>query len=304
MNNPSLGKVVVAGGSGLVGRHLVGTLRAGGVPVVVLTRRPGAISMGGAETRDWNDLPQALEGASAIFNFAGESIAHRWTNPRKARIHQSRCESTRRLVEALGQAGQRPPVLVNASAVGWYGPHGGEVVDERDGPGKDFLARVCRAWEAEADRAESFGVRVVKLRLGVVLTREGGALSKMALPVRLFQGAKLGHGQQGLSWIHIEDLVAMLLEAARNPAWQGALNACAPRPVTNETFTRLLGRTLHRPILPVPGFITRAVLKRLYGEMADAMLLSGAFVYPRRAEELGFHFKFPEAGAALRDLLG
>ncbi|MBI3130481.1 MAG: TIGR01777 family protein [Acidobacteria bacterium] len=303
MNGPLAGKVVVAGGSGLVGRHLVATLRAGGMPVVVLTRRPGG-SMGGAETRGWDRLPEALEGASAVFNFAGEGIAHRWTSGRKARIRQSRVEATHRLVEALGQMELPPPVLINASAVGWYGSRGGEVIDERTGPGRDFLAQVCRAWEAEADKAQAYGVRVVKLRLGVVLARGGGALPKMALPVKLFQGAKLGHGQQGLSWIHIEDLVAMLLEAARNPAWYGAINACSPRPLTNESFTHLLGRTLHRPILPVPGAITRTALRLLYGEMAQAMLLQGAFVYPRRAAQLGFKFRFAEPNRALADLLG
>jgi uncharacterized protein (TIGR01777 family) len=145
---------------------------------------------------------------------------------------------------------------------------------------------------------------VVKLRLGAVLAREGGALPKMALPVKLFLGAKLGHGQQGLSWIHIEDLTALIVEALENPAYEGVLDATAPGPVTNQTFTAALGRALHRPIFPVPGFLTRTGVRLLVGEMADEMLLSGAFGYPRRAEKLGFEFRFPRVDGALADLLG
>jgi uncharacterized protein (TIGR01777 family) len=178
----------------------------------------------------------------------------------------------------------------------------GRVVTEDQPTGKGFLARVCRAWEAAADGAPP-GVRVVKLRLGVVLAREGGALPRMALPVRLFQGAKLGHGQQGLSWIHVEDAVAMILAALRDPAWAGPVNATAPGPVTNETFTRALCRVLRRPMVPVPAFATRAALGLLLGEMAEEMLLAGVFAYPRRAEDRGFSFRFPEVEAALADLM-
>lgn len=299
-----LKKVVVAGGTGLVGRALVEALVAQGAEVLVLTRNPGVDLPAGAQARGWDTLPQTLEGADALFNLAGEGIAdRRWNAARKAAILASRLDTTTRLVEALGQAASGPKVLVNASAMGYYGAHGGEVVDETGTRGKGFLPEVCAAWEKAADGATAHGVRVVKLRIGVVLAREGGALPKMALPVKLFQGAKLGHGQQGLSWIHLEDLVAMLLQAAADPAWEGVYNATAPRPVTNETFTRILGRVLHRPVLPVPGFVTAAVLPLLVGEMARPMLLEGAFVYPRRAERQGFTFRFPEALGAVQDLL-
>jgi hypothetical protein len=300
-----LKRIVVAGGTGLVGSHLVEALLREGSEVVVLTRRPDALALpSGASPVAWESLPGALEGADAIINLAGEGIADkRWNGPRKEAILRSRTETTGRLVEALGQARQGPKVLVNASAIGIYGSHGGEVVDETAPRGKGYLPEVCAAWEAEADRAASHGVRVVKVRIGVVLAREGGALPKMALPVKLFQGAKLGHGQQGLSWIHLDDLVALLVEAARNPAYRGAVNATAPKPVSNATFTRYLGAALRRPILPVPAFMTRLGVKLLVGEMAEALLLNGAYIYPRAAERNGFRFKFNDAREALADLV-
>ncbi|HJV23206.1 MAG TPA: TIGR01777 family oxidoreductase [Holophagaceae bacterium] len=300
-----LRKVVIAGGTGLVGRALLEALVAGGTQVVVLTRNPGVDLPAGAQAAAWEALPTALEGTDAVINLAGEGIAdRRWNPARKAALLASRVDTTRRLVDALTRTAAGPKVLVNASAVGYYGAHGGEVVDETGAQGKGFLPDVCAAWEREADRAAASGVRVVKLRIGVVLAREGGALPKMALPVRLFNGAKLGQGRQGLSWIHLQDLVAMLITAAVNPEWQGVYNATAPGPVTNETFTRILGKVLHRPILPVPAFVTRAVLPLLVGEMAEPMLLQGAFVYPRRAERQGFTFRFPDAQGAVQDLLG
>jgi len=214
-----------------------------------------------------------------------------------------RVDTTRRITAALAALASPPPVLVNASATGFYGPRDGAPVDEATPAGKGFLAKVCREWEAAADTAP-VGVRVVKLRIGVVLAREGGALPRMALPVKLFQGSKLGHGQQGMSWIHIDDLVALIQEAATNPAYAGPVNAVAPYPVTNESFTRAIARQLHRPVWPVPAFLTRTAVKVLVGDMADEMLLNGVFAYPRRAEGLGFAFRHPRVESALADLLG
>ncbi len=301
-----LKKVVVAGGTGLVGRALVEALVAEGTQVEVLTRNPGATELpAGARALGWEALPQALEGTDAVINLAGEGIAdRRWNPTRKAALLASRLDTTRRLVEALAQADTPSKVLVNASAMGYYGAHAGEVVDETGAKGKGFLAEVCAAWEKEADKASASGTRVVKIRIGVVLAKEGGALPKMAFPVKIFQGAKLGHGQQGLSWIHLQDLVAMLITAAKDPQWSGAYNGTAPQPLSNETFTRILGRVLHRPILPVPGFVTATLLPILVGEMAEPMLLQGAYVYPRRAEQQGFTFRFPDALGAVQDLLG
>jgi hypothetical protein len=296
----TLKRVILAGGTGLVGRHLAEALARQGVQVAILSRNPAATPLGVS----WEALPGVLEGADAVINLAGEGIADkRWTASRKEAILASRVEATDRLVAAMATLASPPPVLVNASAVGIYGPMDGRPVTEAQPAGRGFLATVCSAWEAAADRALPLGIRVVKLRLGVVLARDGGALPKMALPVRLFQGCRLGHGQQGLSWIHIDDLVALLIEAAANPACQGAVNATSPRPVTNETFTRALARRLHRPMLPVPAFMTRAALGLLFGEMGREMLLAGAFVYPAKAGALGFTFQFERVEDALENLL-
>jgi len=298
-------QVVVAGGTGLVGRPLIRSLIEQGSRVTVLTRAPQAAHLPpGASAHDWNDLPAVLDGVDAVVNLAGAGIAdRRWTAARKAAIRDSRVLATRRLVEAMRDCGKPPRALVSGSAIGFYGARDRAPVDEGTDPGTGFLADTCLAWEAEAMAASAFGVRVVRIRTGVVLAREGGALSKMALPVRLFLGCKLGSGRQGLSWIHLEDLVAMFLEAVRNPAWEGPFNGTAPKPVDNGAFTDLLARRLHRPLFPVPGFLTSAAMNLALGEMADALLLQGAFVIPARAQAQGFSFRFTEAASALEDLI-
>ena len=297
-------KTVVAGGTGLIGRRLVEELLRRGSSVTVLSRDPAMAKVPeGASTKSYGELEGALEGADAVFNLAGASIAgRRWNEAYKRELVDSRVTTTTRIVEALGRCAAKPKVLANASAIGWYGPRDQAPVGEDAPQGSTFLAQLCAKWESVADGAAAMGVRVVKLRTGVVLAREGGALPKMAFPVRIFQGAKLGSGEQGFSWIHIEDLVALYLRAAEDAAWSGAVNATAPGPVSNLTFTKLLGRRLHRPILPVPGFVTAAALKVLVGGMS-VELLEGAYILPRRAEELGFAFRFPTAEAAVGDLL-
>lgn len=297
---PPLKRVVLAGGTGLVGRHLAQALSRRGAEVVLVTRRPGAFP--GAVA--WEALPAALEGADAVVNLAGEGIAdQRWTRARKAALLASRQGTTARIVAALGSLDRPPRVLLNASAVGFYGPRPETPVDEGSARGEGFLADLCALWEAAADAALPLAVRVVKLRLGVVLAREGGALPRMALPLRLFLGAPLGGGRQGLSWIHVDDLAALALEALVNPAYAGAVNATAPAPVSNEAFTRALARALHRPVLPAPAVLTRAAIQALLGEMGRAMLLEGAYVLPRRALELGFAFRHTGLPGALEDLL-
>ena len=301
---PVLSRAVVAGGTGLVGRRLVAELLRRGAAVTILTRDPaGAKLPEGAAFRTYEDLPGAMEGTDAVFNLTGASIAgKRWSEAYKKVLVESRTATTARLVGAIGRCAVKPAVLVNASAIGWYGSRDTEPIDESAGPGSTFLAKLCADWEAAADGAAVHGVRVVKLRTGIVLAKEGGALPKMAFPVKLFQGAKLGRGDQGLSWIHIEDLVAMYLVAATHETWSGAINATAPDPVSNATFTKLLGKRLRRPILPVPGFITAAALRLLVGGMS-AELLEGAYILPKKAEELGFGFRFKTAAAAVEDLL-
>jgi hypothetical protein len=305
MGEPANHRVVIAGGTGLVGRLLVKRLLEQCLKVQVLSRNPQWAQLPpGAEARPWKDLPELLEGSLAVINLAGEGIAdRRWNRTRKNLLLESRVTPTRTIVRTLRQTAHPPSVLVNASAIGFYGALGEAAVDEGQAPGNDFLAQVCQAWEAEADGAKRAGLRVVKLRIGPVLAREGGALPKLALPVRLFAGCALGSGRQGFSWIHIEDLVQLILECLRNPAFEGPINATAPHPCSNAAFTRLLARHLQRPVWPVPGFLTRGPLRLLMGEMAEPMLLGGAFVLPKKALDLGFAFRFPDAAQALKDLL-
>ena len=304
MGDENLKQVVVAGGSGLVGQHLVEKLVAEGVQVSVLSRFPERVSLpAGATARSYEELPAVLEGADAVINLAGASIAgKRWNEAYKRELVASRVALTSRLVETMAPCAAQPKVLVNASAIGFYGPHDARPISEADAHGSGFLPELCLAWERAADEALEHGIRVVKIRSGVVLSRTGGALAKMVFPVKIFQGSKLGHGQQGFSWIHIDDIVGLYIEAARNPEWSGAINGTAPRPLTNETFTHLLGAQLHRPILPIPALLTEIAVKILLGEMASEVL-EGAFVYPRQALKWGYRFKFDKAEDALADLL-
>ncbi len=298
-------RVILAGGSGLVGRRLASALLDRGARVAVLSRSPrGAAVPDGASVHGWEDLPGLLEGGAAVVNLAGEGIAdRRWTPDRKRILLTSRTGATERIVDALKRVPTRPGVLVNASAIGFYGFRPGLQCDESTPAGEGFFPEVCTAWEAAAEGAAALGVRVVRLRIGVVLAREGGALPKMALPVRLFAGAALGGGAQAFSWIHLDDLVDLLLACLQDPRWVGAVNATAPNPVSQSEFMHQLGRRLHRPILPVPARLTRAAVRLLAGEMAGPMLLEGTAVLPRKALDLGFRFRHPGIAGALEDLL-
>src|SRR5439155_1366153 len=219
-----------------------------------------------------------------------------WSAPQKELIRQSRVLATRTLVDAVAAAEPRPKVLVNASAVGYYGPRDDEAVDESAGPGTGFLADVCQAWEQEALRAEELGLRVVRLRLGVVLAAHGGALARMLPPFRAFVGGPIGSGGQWMSWIHRDDVTGLVLDALANDAYRGPVNATAPQPVTNRDFASMLGRTLARPAwLPTPAFALRLAL----GEMAE-LLLTGQRVLPGVANRFGYPWRYPELGGALR----
>lgn len=303
-------RVIVTGGTGFVGRALCQELRAAGHQPVVLTRNRARAQErlgSGVEIQDWDpsrpsDLRDVLEGADAIVNLAGAPIdGQRWTAAYKAAIRESRVQATRALVEAMRQSAQRPRVLVNASATGYYGPRGDELVDEQTPPGADFLAQVCQAWEQEARAAEALGVRVALVRTGVVLGRGGGALARMLLPYRLFVGGPIGSGRQGFPWVHLADVVGIYRWAVENDAVNGPLNATGPQPLTNREFSEALGRALGRPSwLPVPGL----ALKLLFGELAETALLQGQKVVPVRTEQLGYQFRFRTVEAALRDLFG
>ena len=291
-------RVLVTGGTGLVGRPACDALRAAGHAVTIVSREPGRVP---ARAIGWDGLRTAIPETDAIVNLAGESIASgRWTAARKAAIRSSRVEATRALVDAAAAASPRPKVLVNASGVGYYGAHGDEPLDETAAAGPDFLARVCVEWEAEARRAEALGVRVVVVRLGVVLAPDGGALSAMLLPFRAGLGGPIGGGRQWISWVHRDDVVGLLREAVGNTEYAGPVNATSPNPVTNRDFARALGRALHRPtVLPVPGI----GLRLLMGEMAT-MLLTGQRVLPKVAERLGYAWQQPELPEALERCVG
>jgi uncharacterized protein (TIGR01777 family) len=239
-----------------------------------------------------------VEGAGAVVNLAGANIsAQRWTGAYKVQIRQSRIEPTRAIVEAIRAARARPRVLVNASAVGWYGGRGDEEITEASTPGKDFLAEVCQAWEAEALRAEPLGVRVVLLRTGVVLARDGGALAKMVPPFKAFVGGPIGSGKQWVPWIHLADEIGLILWAIESQV-RGPVVAVAPNAVRMKEFARALGRALHRPALfPVPA----PALRLAVGEMAE-LLLDGQRARPIKALESGYRFRFSRAEEALQDL--
>jgi uncharacterized protein (TIGR01777 family) len=253
----------------------------------------------------WNPATGELGGAGvgpdAVVNLAGASIADgRWTAERKAVLRASRIDATRALVEALAKMNVRPSVLVSASAIGIYGNRGDELLTEESRAGADFLAELARDWEAEALKAEALGIRVVLARLGIILSREGGALAKVLLPFKLGAGGRLGSGQQWMSWVTLDDVVGILRMAIEKVAVRGAVNVVAPQPVKNAEFTKVLAKALHRPALfPAPGFALRLAL----GEMADALLLSGQRVAPQRAEQAGFRFAHADLTTALGAVL-
>lgn len=289
--------IVVAGGSGFLGQRLVRGWRDDGHLVKVLTRRPrGADDVQWAPDGPPDAWRQALEGADAVVNLAGEGIADRpWTADRKAALLQSRILSTRALAGAIRDCAAPPPVFLSASGIGYYGTRGGEATEDSP-PGDDFLAILGVAWEREALETSPVS-RVVLLRTGVVLARDGGALPTMAMPFRFFVGGRLGSGRQTVSWIHIDDYVEMVRWAMSNVAVNGPLNLTAPTPVTNAAFTHALARALHRPaLLPVPAVVLRTMLGR---EMADALLLEGRRVLPEKAQQLGFEFRHRDVDEAL-----
>jgi len=253
----------------------------------------------------WNpatgELGGAGAGADAVVNLAGASIAGgRWTKERKALLHSSRIDTTRALVNALAKMNARPRVLVSASAIGYYGNCGEEVLTEESKPGTDFLSGLAREWEGEALKAEALGIRVVLARFGIILARHGGALAKMLLPFKLGAGGRLGSGKQWMSWITLEDVTRIIRCAIENGAVRGAVNVVAPQPAQNTEFTKALAKALHRPALfPVPGFALRLAL----GEMADALLLSSQRVRPQKLQQLGKTFLHSDLPSALSRIL-
>jgi hypothetical protein len=300
-------RVLITGGTGLIGRALSASLAGDGYEVVVLSRNPvGAAGLPSrvrverwdARTAEgWGGL---VDGAHAVVNLAGEAIAAgRWTTERKSRIRESRLNAGRAVVQAIESAKRKPLVLVQASGVGYYGPCGEEEVSESAPAGQDYLARLAVEWEGSTAGVEAMGVRRAIIRTGVVLSRNGGALPRMMLPFRLFVGGRLGSGRQWLPWIHIADEVGAIRFLMENEKAKGAFNLSAPNAVTNADFSRLLGRKLRRPAcVPTPAFL----LRLLFGEMAG-MLLTGQKAVPRHLAQMGYAFRFTEAEAALGDIL-
>ena len=297
------GKVAVTGASGLVGTELVKRLRSRGFEVLRLVRRA---PRGGDEVR-WDPDSgtidrEGLAGIVGAVHLAGENVASgRWTEAKKARIRDSRVRGTELLAGALSTLSPKPEVLVSASAIGYYGARGDEVVDESSSLGSGFLASVCEEWESATDAARDAGIRVVNARIGVVLSSEGGALAKMKMPFLLGLGGRIGDGSQYMSWITLEDVVSALVFALETEMLAGPVNLVAPAPVTNAVFTKTLGSVLNRPtVLPVPKFALRLGAG---AEMADEMLIGGARVMPAVLQANGFEWKHPTLEPALRSVL-
>lgn len=296
-------KCAVSGGSGFIGRRIVSRLLEERHSVSVWSRRSKPDTRPGLRSFVWDPSQgepsaESLDGTDAVIHLAGEPVAQRWNEEIKRRIRDSRVLGTRRLVDAMGRVERKPRVLVSASAVGYYGDRGDEILTESSPPGDGFLADVCLQWEAEADRAAEFGVRVVKLRIGFVLGKDGGALAQLAPVFRAFAGGRLGSGQQWMPWIHLADVAQLFIHAAENGV-SGVWNATAPNPVRNAEFARELASVLHRPALfAVPGFALRAA----FGEMGPRMLDSARAV-PDAAFRAGYQFRYPDLGPALHNLL-
>ncbi len=279
--------VAITGATGFIGRHLTEKLRAAGHTIRDV------------KGRSLTGLPQAVSGADAVIHLAGETVAQRWTQPAKRRIRDSRVNGTWQVVQAIQEANPKPAALLCASAVGIYGSRGDETLTEESSPGTGFLANVCIEWEREAHTAEALGLRVVNLRFGGVLGRDGGAFPKMTGPIRWGVGGRLGEGNQWLPWIHIDDAVGITMFALTTPTVRRSVNVTAPNPITNRDFTTALATAMRRPAMfAVPGF----ALKLLLGEMSE-LALASLRVMPQAASAAGYRFQFPEIEPALRSLL-
>ncbi len=293
-------RVLVSGVSGPIGTALLPSLNARGYEVTRLVRSPAS----GEGQINWDPAkpltPESVSGFAAVIHLAGESIVGRWTEAKKKRIRESRVGPTRNLAQSLAKAKDRPRVFVTASAIGYYGDRGDEVLRESSAPGKGFLAEVCRDWEAASQPAADAGIRSVQLRTGLVLSPDGGALQKMVLPFRLGIGGNIGNGRQWWSWIDIQDWVGALHHILKTDLLQGAVNLVAPRPVTNAEFTKILASVISRPaIFPMPAFAARLA----FGQMADELLLASQRVEPAKLISSGYPFHYSDLRKALEAIL-
>ena len=298
-------KLVINGATGFIGSEVVSQLARQNHTLTLLSRKPRAHPRGAnIQWMVWDGgLPgswqTALDGADGVINLAGEPIAaKRWSAARKQALYLSRIDTTRALVSAIARANQKPKFLINASAVGFYGPHGDETVTEESPPGHDYLAQLCAAWEAEANKAKEHGLRVALVRTGIVLGKGKGALAKMVPPFKFFAGGRLGSGKQWFPWIHLDDEAGLIRFLVDNEKADGPFNATAPNPVTLDEFCKALGKVLNRPSwAPVPA----SLLSLMLGEMAE-MLLTGQRALPAAALKLGYQFKYQNVFDALASL--
>ena len=295
--------ITISGASGLIGRRLLKNLAKDGHSLTALSRHAGTNLPPGVRLSVWDAAKgeppvDGLRDADAVIQLAGAPVAQRWNEKVKQDIRDSRVAGTRHLVQGLAKLQRKPPVLICASATGYYGSRGDDLLTESSAAGNDFLSEVCIAWEKEAQAAEALGIRVVRVRIGIVLDARGGALQRMLPPFKMGVGGKLGNGRHWMSWIHLDDLASLFQFALAKPV-SGAFNGVAPNPVTNADFTKALASAVHRPaIFPVPPF----ALKLLFGEMAG-ILLASQRATPKAAQSAGFTFRFPELGPALADVL-
>jgi uncharacterized protein (TIGR01777 family) len=294
-------RILISGASGFIGSALIPKLESRGFKVTRLVRT--------TESRDeqlaWDPTqplrPESLSGFDAVIHLAGEPVAARWTEASKKRILESRVLGTAHLCEALAKAPQPPRTLISASAIGYYGDGGDEVLREESPSGEGFLPEVCRQWEAATKPAADAGIRVIQIRIGIVLSAQGGALKKMLPPFRMGLGGQIGNGRQWLSWIHLQDLVASILHILESDSLKGPVNLVAPEPVRNSEFTRALAAVLSRPaIFRIPAFVVRL----MFGEMAGEVLLAGQRVQPAKLIASGYQFKYRALGTALENIFG
>jgi uncharacterized protein (TIGR01777 family) len=294
-------KILISGTSGLVGSALIPILEAQGHSIMRLVRFNNKSSADVSWTPpDQGPNPETLEGVDAVIHLAGESIASRWTEKKKQAIRDSRVKGTRAIVTSLLGMKNPPKLLITASAIGYYGNHNDEILRENAVPGHDFLANVCRDWETATDAAAERGIRTMNLRFGVILSAKGGALAKMLPPFKLGLGGRIATGRQYMSWIALEDVLGVISWALTHESLRGPVNTVAPNPVTNQEFTKTLGKVLKRPTLfPMPEFAARLA----FGEMGEALLIGGLRVEPTKLRQSGYPFQYPDLETSLRHLL-
>jgi hypothetical protein len=298
-----MSRILMSGASGLVGSALVPTLLAGGAQIVRLARA-GAPSRAGEQTVPWDPSqpisPDAVSGFDAVIHLAGENIVGRWTPAKKARIRDSRIPATTHLAQALAEAKQKPGVFLSASAIGYYGNRGDEVLTEDKNPGSGFTADLAREWELATTSAVNAGIRTIQMRIGVILAASGGALSKMLTPFKMGVGGKIGSGRQWMGWVDLQDILGAIHHLLKTDSLNGPVNLVAPNPVTNAEFTKILASVLSRPaIFPMPAFAARLA----FGQMADELLMASQRVDPSKLIATGYAFRFGDLRTSLKAIL-